>query len=103
MSTFEPVTGVMIKIVIEKSVRKHVLSTPSKLHFCRNYLVESFCPSLTSVVNASFCSGLSAQVVKSAVIFPLLKIPTLDHNELKNVRTISNQPFILKKLRKKML
>ena len=43
MSTFEPVTGVMIKIVIEKSVRKHVLSTPSKLHFCRNYLVV-FCP-----------------------------------------------------------
>ena len=102
MSTFEPVTGVMIKIVIEKSVRKHVLSTPSKLHFCRNYF-SSLLPSLTSVVNASFCSGLSAQVVKSAVIFPLLKIPTLDPNELKNVRTISNQPFILKKLRKKML
>ena len=43
MSTFEPVTGVMITIVIEKSVHKHVLSTPSKLHFCRNYLVV-FCP-----------------------------------------------------------
>ena len=37
MSTFETVTGVMINIVIKKSVRKHILSTPSKLHFCRNY------------------------------------------------------------------
>ena len=42
MSTFEPVTGVMIKIVMENSVRKHVLSTPSKLHFSLNYLVV-FC------------------------------------------------------------
>ena len=53
MSTFEPVTGVMITIVIEKSVRKHVLSTPSKLHFCRNYLVV-FCPlSLQSLMRRS--------------------------------------------------
>ena len=96
MSTFEPVTGVMIKIVIEKSVRKHVLSTPSKLHFCRNYLVV-FCPlSLLSLMLRSVLAYL-LKFVKSAVIFPLLKMPTLDPNELKNVRTISNQPFIFKK------
>ena len=49
LSTFEA-----IKIVIEKSVRKHVLSTPSKLHFCRNYLVV-FCPlSLLSLMLIQF-------------------------------------------------
>ena len=42
MSAFEPVTGVMIKILMENSARNHVLSTPCKLHFCRNYLVV-FC------------------------------------------------------------
>ena len=78
----------MIKIVIEKSVRKHVLSTPSKLHFCRYNLVV-FCP--LSLLSLMLLSVLAYLLKLSKV---LLKIPTLDPNELKNFRTISNQPFI---------
>ena len=56
LSTFEAVTG--SNDVIEKSVRKHVLSTPSKLHFCRNYLVV-FCPlSLLSLMLLSVLAYL---------------------------------------------
>ena len=47
--------------------------------------------------------GLFPQVFKSAVIFPLLKKPSLDLNELNNFCPISNLPFISKIIEKLVL
>ena len=90
LSTFEPVTEVMGKHVIMKSAPKTCSLDPIPTPL----LLEIFyclLPSLTALINSSLSSGLFPQV---AVIFPLLKKPSLDPNELKNVRPISNLPFL---------
>ena len=63
----------------------------------RREILDCLLPSLTALINSSINYGLFSQAFKSAVIiFPLLKIPSLDPNELKNFRPISNLPFISK-------
>ena len=66
-------------------------------------ILDCLLPSLTALINSSLSSGLFPQVFKSAVIFPVLKRPSLDPNELKNFRPISNLPFISKIIEKLVL
>ena len=102
LSTFEPVTEVMVKHVIMKSAPKTYsldpIPTPLLLE-----ILDCLLPSLTALINSSLSSGLFPQVFKSAVIFPLLKKPSLDPNELNNFRPISNLPFISKIIEKLVL
>ena len=83
LSTFEPVTEAMVKLVITKSAPKTCsldpIPTPLLLE-----ILDCLLPSLTALINSSLSSGLFPQAFKSAVIFPLLKKPSLDPNELKN-------------------
>jgi len=55
-------------------------------------------PVITSVVNLSLTEGLVAALLKSAIINPLIKKSSLDHNIFKNYRPVSNLPFISKVL-----
>ena len=102
LSTFEPVTEAMVKLVITKSAPKTCsldpIPTPLLLE-----ILDCLLPSLTALINLSLSSGLFPQAFKSAVIFPLLKKPSLDPNELKNFRPISNLPFISKIIEKLVL
>ena len=102
LSTFEPVTEAMVKLVITKSAPKTCsldpITTPLLLE-----ILHCLLPSLTALINASLSSGIFPQAFKSAVIFPLLKKPSLDPNELKNFRPISNLPFISKIIEKLVL
>ena len=102
LSTFEPVTEAMVKLVITKSAPKTCsldpIPTPLLLE-----ILDCLLPSLTALINSSLSSGLFPQAFKSAVIFPLLKKPSLDPNELKNFRPISNLPFISKIIEKLVL
>ena len=85
----------MVKLVITKSATKtcylNPIPTPLLLE-----ILDGLLPSLTALTNSPLSSGLFHQAFKSAVIFPLLKNPSLDPNELKNFRPISNLPFISK-------
>ena len=94
----------MVKHVIMKSAPKTCsldpIPTPLLLE-----ILDCLLLSLTALINnySSLSSGLFPQVFKSAVIFPLLKKPSLDPNELKNFRPISNLPFISKIIEKLVL
>jgi len=48
-------------------------------------------------------SGILPDVHKTALVTPLLKKPTLDHNELKNFRPVSNLSFVSKLIEKVVL
>ena len=89
LSTFEPVTEAMVKLVITKSAPKTCsldpIPTPLLLE-----ILDCLLPSLTALINSSLSSGLFPQAFKSAVIFPLLKKPSLDPNELKIITRIVN-------------
>ena len=92
----------MVKLVITKSAPKTCsldpIPTPLLLE-----ILDCLLPSLTALINSSLSSGLFPQAFKSAVIFPLLKKPSIDLNELKNFRPISNLPFISKIIEKLVL
>ena len=54
----------------------------------------------SDIVNDSLLSGSFQSVFKYVVIKPLLKKPTLDHNNLKNYRPVSNLSFLSKVIEK---
>ena len=51
---------------------------------------------MTTIINDSFKSGFFPSSYKSAVITPLLKKPSLDHNDLKIYWPVSNLSFMSK-------
>ena len=57
-------------------------------------------PTMTSIINYSLKSGVFPSIYKSAIVTPLLKKPSLDHNDLKNYRPVSNLSFMSKILEK---
>ena len=60
--------------------------------------VDDLIPSITSVINKSLIDGPVPTCFKPAIVTLLLKKPTLDHNELKNYRPVSNVAFLSKVL-----
>ena len=60
-------------------------------------------PTITNIINTSLTTGIVRRDLKTAVVKPLLKKPSLDKNLLKNYRPISNIPFLSKILEKVVL
>ena len=52
------------------------------------------------IINTSLASATVPTPFKKAVVTPLIKKPTLDHNEQKSYRPVSNLPFLSKILEK---
>jgi len=57
-------------------------------------------PTLTKIINMSLAMGNVPHDLKKAIIVPGLKKPSLDVNEMKNYRPISNMSFLAKLLEK---
>ena len=57
-------------------------------------------PYLTHIVNLSLESGHFPDTLKKAIVRPLLKKPSLDRNNLKNFRPVSNIAFLSKIIEK---
>ena len=58
---------------------------------------------MTNLINAYLRDGVVPPAFKTAAITPLIKKPSLDPNNLKNFRPVSNLPFISKILEKVVL
>ena len=65
--------------------------------------LDHFLSTLTQIVDDSLLSGSFPSVFKHAVGKSLLKKPTLDHNNLKNYRPVSNLLFLSKLIKKIVL
>ena len=64
--------------------------------------IHSFIPYLTKIVNLSLLQG-SMNGLKDSIITPLIKDKSLDYNDMKNYRPISNIPFISKLIERVVL
>ncbi|XP_072023162.1 uncharacterized protein [Amphiura filiformis] len=62
--------------------------------------IERFIPSITHIINVSLSSGIFPEPLGKAVISPIIKKSSLDHDELKNYRPVSNVSFISKLIEK---
>ena len=65
--------------------------------------IDSLVPVVTRIVNESLESGTVCDILKQAVVTPLLKKPNLDSNMLENYRPVSNLPFISNIIEKAVL
>ena len=56
--------------------------------------IDSLLPAITDITNESLRTGTFPSSLKSALIIPTLKKPSLDPENLKSYRPISNLPFL---------
>jgi len=108
--TFIGVPLFTFKLVTEVEV----LSTLKEMHFksCDldpipaslfSQIYQHLLPSITTIINSSLASGVFPSAFKTALVRPLLKKDSLDPNNLKNYRPVSNLPFLSKLLEKIVL
>ena len=57
-------------------------------------------PVITDIVNRSLDEALIPNLLKTALIIPLLKKTNLDTEDVKNFRPVSNLPFVSKLIEK---
>jgi len=58
------------------------------------FVFQTVCSDILTVVNLSLSTGIFPSCLKHALIYPLLKKPTLDASVLNNFRPISKLPFL---------
>jgi hypothetical protein len=97
--SFQPVSEDEVKRIVLKSkpTTCSLDPIPTNLLF---ECIDIVLPSLTEMINDSLTSGTFPNSFKTAVVKPLLKKPSLDPNNLKNYRPVSNLSFFSKVLKK---
>ena len=106
----EPLASVKLNNLISATsdeIRDVIASCPNKscqLDHIPTWLVkqcvDQLLPLLTSIINESLTNGEFPSDFKNAIVKPLLKKPSLDKDELKNYRPVSNLHFISKVIEK---
>lgn len=66
-------------------------------------IISSLIPIITNIINSCFTSGTFPNSEKMAIVTPLLKKPSLDVEDLKNLRPVSNVTFLSKCIEKAIL
>jgi hypothetical protein len=102
LSCFRPISEDDLKTIILKSKPTSCPLDPIPTPLLIECL-DDLLPSLTGIINESLQSGVVPSLFKNAVIKPILKKPTLDDNNLKNYRPVSNLTFLSKILEKVVL
>ena len=102
MSSFNPVSDDELKKIIlsckPTTCDLDPFPTPLLLE-----CIDAVLPAISCVINDSLSSGVVPAIFKRAVVKPLLKKPSLNQNELKNYRPVSNLPFLSKILERIVL
>ena len=97
---FKPTTVPEISSIIREASKTSCPLDPiptSLLHDVLPMLV----PVITNIVNYTcLTSGVFPSCLKSAIVQPLLKKPSLDNNIIRNFRPVSNLPFLSKVIEK---
>jgi hypothetical protein len=96
--------------VDESTVKKMMLQIGAKAcdldPFPGNLFIEcldTLLPYVTKIMNDSLSTGMFPDSMKHALVRPLIKKPSLDRNDLKNYRPVSNLCFLSKVLEKLVL
>ena len=102
LTSFKPITADPLWSLLKKSSPKSCALDPMPISLLFECL-DAIMPVLTNIVNTSLTTGKYPSIYKTAIVKPLLKKPTLDPNELKNYRPVSNLSFMSKVLEKVIL
>ena len=92
LEAFESVCGSdIIKLIASYPLKACLLDPiPAKV---LKWVIHEFSPVISSLVNLSLQTGILPQQLKEAMIFPILKKPHLEPEDLTNYRPVSNLPL----------
>eukprot|EP00057_Strongylocentrotus_purpuratus_P003147 XP_003726023.1 PREDICTED: RNA-directed DNA polymerase from mobile element jockey-like [Strongylocentrotus purpuratus] len=93
LENFNPVSQEDVLKIIKSSKVKSCMSDPIPAQVFRQCM-EELLPAITDITNQSLQSGVFPEALKSSVIIPTLKKPSLDPDCLRNYRPISNLPYL---------
>ena len=99
LSEFSPTSEDELSGLVKKIAAKSCSLDPvpaSLLHYC----IDDLLPIMKNVVNLSFNSASMPSSMKNAVLFPLLKKPSLNLEIFSNFRPVSNLKFLSKVIEK---
>ena len=96
-TSFECATEDEVLKLLNRSPTKSCNLDPVPTNLLKDYS-HVILPVITKIINQSLYSGIFPSTFKTALIRPLLKKPSLDHEILKNYRPVSNPPFLSKLL-----
>ena len=96
---FQPISEDKLREVIMSGNSKCCHLDPIPTSVLKEVL-DHVLPTLTTLVNKSLQESYFPHKLKSASVVPLLKKSTLDKEELKNYRPVSNLPYISKLIEK---
>ena len=88
IDVFQPVSEQEVKKIIQSSSPKTCSLDPIPTPLFVEY-IDVLLPTVTHIVNDCLLSGFFPTIFKTAVVKPLLKKPSLDHDNLKNYRPVS--------------
>ena len=100
MHTFGEATQEEVLKIIKSSNNASCLCDPIPTSLIRGDLLPVVLPVLTDIVNKSLLSGTFPSTLKTALVKPLLKKSSLDQQQMKNYRPVSNIPFLSKVIEK---
>ena len=102
LPSFTSVSDKIVREILNKSAPNtcDLDPIPSSLLF---ECLDTMLPTPTAVINKSLTSGIFFKVYKAAIVKPVLKKSSLDHNDLKNCRPVSNLSFVSKIIEKVIL
>jgi hypothetical protein len=99
--SFTPITEGELKKVINKAKTKSCKLDPIPTHILKeDAVLDILIPFLTKMVNSSLISGVMPDGMKTALIIPHLKKPSLDPDVFSNYRPVSNVQFLGKIIEK---
>ena len=99
LTTFTPATADEIEKIIKNASKASCQNDPLPSRFLVSVL-PSLLTVITFIVNLCLSAGKFPSSLKSAIVKPLLKKPTLDPETLKNFRPVSNLTFLSKIVKK---
>ena len=99
LQNFRPATPTEIEDIVSSSAAKHCGLDPLPTSVLKK-IIHLISPFITLIINKSFISGIVPHGMKTALVRPQLKNPSLDLDALSNYRPVSNLSFLSKILEK---
>ena len=95
ISSFQLVSNDDVEKIVRKAPKKSSALDPVPVCLLTSCLPELL-PIIVEIINGSLCSSSVSSSLKDALITPIFKKPSLDPEDLKNFRPVSNLPYISK-------
>ena len=99
LSVLSPTSELEIKKIIMEGNSKACDLDPIPTQLLKS-CIDVLLPCICKIVNASLSSARVPSCLKSATVSPLLKKPSLNKEDMKNYRPVSNLPYISKLIEK---